>query len=158
MMGEPAPAIVEPDPRDNRFRDPEWSANQFFDFIKQVYLITTRWAETMVTEAEGLDQHTRHKAAFYVRQIANALAPSNFVFTNPELLRETLGSNAENLVRGMHMLAEDIRAGGGDLRIRQTDPKSFAVGKNLAITPGKVIFQNDLCQLIQYKAATKDVL
>jgi polyhydroxyalkanoate synthase len=158
MMGGAVLPVAEPDPRDRRFKDPEWSTNQFFDFIKQVYLITTRWAEEMVDQADQLDPHTRHKAAFYLRQIANALSPSNFVLTNPELLRETLGSNAENLVRGMHMLAEDIKAGGGELKIRQSDPKLFHVGKNLATTPGKVIHQNDLCQLIQYESATKTVL
>src|SRR2546423_8649734 len=91
-------------------------------------------------------------------QIANAVSPSNFVLTNPELLRETLASNAENLVRGMQMLAEDIEAGGGDLKIRQSDAAMFAVGRNLAVTPGKVIYQNDLMQLIQYAPSTKTVL
>jgi poly[(R)-3-hydroxyalkanoate] polymerase subunit PhaC len=158
MMGEPVKPVVEPDPRDRRFKDPEWSQNQFFDFIKQVYLITSRWAEELVEKAGGLDPHTRHKAAFYVKQIANALAPSNFVLTNPEIIRETLNSNAENLVHGMHMLAEDIKAGGGDLKIRQSDPKAFRVGENIATTPGKVIYQNDLCQLIQYEAQTDTVL
>jgi polyhydroxyalkanoate synthase len=112
----------------------------------------------MVEDAEGLDPMTRQKAEFYMRQIVNALAPSNFVLTNPELLRDTLSSNAENLARGMHMLAEDIVAGGGDLRIRQTDTSSFEVGRNLAITSGKVIFENDLMQLIQYAPATDKVL
>ena len=101
---------------------------------------------------------TRQKAEFYLRQIVNAIAPSNFVLTNPELLRETLASNAENLVRGMHMLAEDIEAGGGELRIRQTDTTHFEVGRNLATTPGKVIFQNELMQLIQYAPTTETVL
>ena len=80
------------------------------------------------------------------------------MLTNPELLRETLSSNAENLVRGMHMLGEDIKAGHGNLRIRQSDPNLFEVGSNLALTPGKVVYQNDLMQLIQYEATTKDVL
>ena len=93
-----------------------------------------------------------------MRQIANAISPSNFVLTNPELLRETLTSNAENLVRGMHMLAEDIEAGGGDLQIRQSDAAMFEVGRNLATTPGKVIFQNDIMQLIQYAPSTATVL
>ena len=108
--------VAAPDPRDKRFADPEWSSNQFFDFLKQAYLLTVNWADHLVKDAEGLDPHTRQKADFYVRQIVNAIAPSNFVLTNPELLRETLASNAENLVRGMHMLAEDIEAGGGDLQ------------------------------------------
>ncbi len=158
MMGEPAEPAAEPEPRDRRFAAPEWSSNQFFDFIKQFYLITSRWAETMAEDAKGLEPHTRQKAAFYVKQIADALAPSNFVLTNPELLRETFASDAGNLVRGMHMLAEDIKAGGGELKIRQSDGATFKLGKNLATTPGKVIHQNDLCQLIQYKAATDTVL
>ena len=112
----------------------------------------------MVEDAKGLDEHTRQKAAFYVRQIANALAPSNFAFTNPEVLRETLAENAGNLVRGMHMLAEDIKAGGGELKIRQSDASKFKLGENLATTPGKVIHENDLCQLIQYEPTTKKVL
>jgi len=157
MSGENAPPVVTPDPRDKRFSDPEWSQNQFFDFLKQLYLLTTQWANKLVKDAE-VDPHTRQKAEFYVRQIANAISPSNFVLTNPELLRDTLSSNADNLVRGMHMLSEDIKAGGGTLKIRQSDPKAFEVGRNLALTPGKVIFENDLIQLLQYEATTKEVL
>jgi polyhydroxyalkanoate synthase len=158
MTGEPGPPVTQPDPKDRRFADPEWSSNQFFDFIKQAYLLTSQFADRLVKDAEALDPHTRQKAAFYVKQIANAISPSNFVLTNPELLRETVGSNAENLVRGMHMLAEDIRAGHGDLKIRQSDPTIFALGRNLALTPGKVIYQNDLMQLIQYTPTTGKVL
>jgi len=158
MAGEDVPPVAAPDPRDKRFSDPEWSSNQFFDFLKQGYLLTTDWANRLVKDAEGIDPHVRHKAEFYVRQISNAMSPSNFVLTNPELLRETLSSNAENLVQGMRMLAEDIEAGGGDLKIRQSDSSMFEVGRNLAVTPGKVIYQNDLMQLIQYAPATGRVL
>ncbi len=158
MAGEPSPPIVTPDPKDKRFADPEWTQNQFFDFLKQAYLLTAHWADHLVKGAAGVDEHTRQKAEFYVKQIANAISPSNFVLTNPELLRETLGSNAENLVRGMHMLSEDIQAGDGNIRINQSDPTMFEVGRNLALTPGKVIFQNDLMQLIQYEASTPEVL
>ena len=158
MAGERSEPVATPDPNDRRFADPEWSSNQFFDFLKQAYLLTTHWAEHLVQDAKGIDPHTRQKAEFYVKQIANALAPSNFVLTNPELLRETLSSNAENLVRGMNMLTEDIKAGNGNLKIRQSDSSMFEVGRNLAITPGKVIFQNDLMQLIQYQATTKEVM
>jgi polyhydroxyalkanoate synthase len=158
MAGEQTEPVVAPDPKDKRFSDPEWSQNQFFDFLKQVYLLTAQWADRLVKDAAGVDEHTRKKAEFYIKQIANAISPSNFVLTNPELLRETLASNAENLVRGMHMLSEDIKAGHGVLKIRQSDPSTFEVGKNLATTPGKVIFQNDLMQLIQYEATTNDVL
>lgn len=158
MAGEETPASAGPDPKDKRFADPEWSQNQFFDFLKQAYLLTAQWGEKLVKDASGIDEHTKAKAEFYVKQITNAISPSNFVLTNPELLRETFASNAENLVRGMHMLGEDIKAGHGNLRIRQSDPSNFEVGRNLALTPGKVIFQNDLMQLIQYEATTKDVL
>jgi len=158
MAGEQAAAVASPDTRDKRFADPEWSQNQFFDFLKQAYLLTAQWAEHLVKDANGIDEHTKAKAEFYVRQITNAISPSNFVLTNPELLRETFSSNAENLVRGMHMLTEDIKAGQGNLKIRQSDPAGFEVGRNLGLTPGKVVFQNDLMQLIQYQAATDKVL
>jgi polyhydroxyalkanoate synthase subunit PhaC len=158
LAGEDSAPFVTPDKNDKRFSDPEWSSNQFYDFLKQAYLLTARWANQLVADAEDLDQHTRQKAEFYVRQIANAVSPSNFVLTNPELLRETVTSNADNLVRGMRMLAEDIESGGGNLKIRQSDASMFAVGRNLATTPGKVIFQNELMQLIQYAPATATVL
>src|SRR5262249_54787336 len=158
MAGEPAEPAAKADPRDRRFADPEWSSNQFFDFLQQAYLLTAQWADHLGKDAKGLEAHTRHKAEFYMRQIVNAISPSNFVLTNPELLRETLSSNAENLVRGMHMLAEDIEAGGGELKIRQSDSSQFAVGRNLALSPGKVVFQNDLMQLIQYAPSTATVL
>lgn len=158
MAGEETKPAIEPSPRDKRFKDPEWRSNQFFDFVLQLYLLTTQWAQELVKNAEGVDPHTRKKAEFYVQQITNAIAPSNFVLTNPEVLRETLASNGGNLVRGMKMLAEDIEAGHGTLRIRQSDPSNLSVGVNMATTPGKVIFQNELMQLIQYTPATETVL
>jgi polyhydroxyalkanoate synthase len=157
LAGEPAPPIVAPDPKDKRFADPEWSQNQFYDFLKQAYLLTAQWADRLVKNTD-VDPHTRAKAEFYIKQITNALSPSNFVLTNPELMRETFTSNAENLVRGMQMLSQDIELGEGNLKIRQSDPSLFEVGRNLATTPGKVVFQNDLMQLIQYQGATKQVL
>ncbi|MGE0844817.1 MAG: PHA/PHB synthase family protein, partial [Flavobacteriaceae bacterium] len=119
---------------------------------------TSNWAEKAVDTTEGLDEHTRHKAHFYLRQIINALSPSNFVMTNPALLRETLEANGENLVRGMQLLAEDIELGKGELKIRQSDPSKFRIGENIAMTPGKVVYQNDLMQLIQYEPTTEEVL
>ena len=121
MAGEQAEPVVAPDPKDKRFADPEWSQNQFFDFLKQAYLLTAQWGERLVKDADGIDARTKAKAAFYVKQITNAISPSNFVLTNPELLRETMSSNAGNLVRGMHMLTEDIKAGHGNLKISQSD-------------------------------------
>src|SRR5271169_2721094 len=158
LTGQESAPVAAPEAGDKRFSDPEWSSNQFYDFLKQAYLLSARWAKQLVADAADLDPHTRQKAEFYVRQISNAVSPSNFVLTNPELLRETVLSNADNLVRGMHMLAEDIETGGGDLKIRQSDASMFEVGRNLATTPGKVIFQNDLMQLIQYTPATPMVL
>jgi polyhydroxyalkanoate synthase len=158
LAGENVTPAIAPSPRDKRFADPEWKSNQFFDFLMQLYLMTTRWAQDLVRNAEGLDPLTRKKAEFYVQQITNAVAPSNFVLTNPEVLRETLSSSGENLVRGMAMLAEDIEAGKGMLKIRQSDPANLTVGVNMATTPGKVIYQNELMQLIQYEPATEKVL
>src|SRR6201993_4711903 len=158
LAGQEAMSAIAPSPRDKRFADPEWKSNQFFDFVLQLYLLTAQWAQELVKNAAGLDPHTRRKAEFYVQQITNAMAPSNFVLTNPEVLRETLASNGVNLVRGMKMLAEDIEAGRGTLRIRQSDPSNLEVGVNMAMTPGKVIFQNELMQLIQYTPATETVL
>lgn len=158
MQGEPHQPVAEPDARDGRFKDPEWQANPVFDFLKQAYLITSRWAETMVDEADGLDDHTRQKARFYVRQISSAVSPTNFVATNPELIRQTLSQSGENLVRGMKMLAEDVDAGKGELKVRLTDTSRFEVGVNVAVTPGKVVFRNDLIELIQYAPSTEKVL
>ncbi|MGF6171731.1 poly(3-hydroxyalkanoate) polymerase subunit PhaC [Ensifer sp. 4252] len=143
---------------DKRFADEDWVKNPFFDFVRQAYFITSDWADKMVRDAEGLDDHTKHKAAFYVRQISSALSPTNFVTTNPQLYRETVATSGANLVKGMQMFAEDVAAGRGDLRLRQTDTSKFAIGENIAITPGKVIAQSDVCQVIQYEASTETVL
>ncbi|MDN2564790.1 class I poly(R)-hydroxyalkanoic acid synthase [Aquibium sp. A9E412] len=143
---------------DKRFADPEWGRNAFFDFLRQTYLVTAQWARDLVEHAEGLDEHTRHKAGFYVKQLSEAISPSNFILTNPELFRETVASDGENLVRGMRMLAEDISAGGGELKLRQTDYARFAVGKNIAVTPGKVVARSALAEIIQYAPATETVL
>ncbi len=158
LAGESAAPAAKPDPRDKRFSDPEWSSNQYFDFIKQAYLIFADWANYLVEHADRLDPAVRQRAEFYMRQIVNAAAPSNFLFTNPVLLRTTLNRSAENLACGARMFAEDIEAGGGELKIRQSDMTLFEVGRNLGITPGKVIYQNDLMQLIQYAPATDRVL
>lgn len=157
-LGLERDVVIPSTPKDGRFKDPAWTENQFFDAVRQSYLITSHWTEQLVNAAEGLDPEAQRKARFYTKQIINALAPSNWVFTNPELLRETFASDGENLVRGMQLLAEDIERGGGQLKIRQTDPSEFEVGRNLAVTPGKVIYQNALMQLIQYAPATEKVL
>ena len=157
FQGMPAEPIAEPDRSDKRFSDAEWRDNPFFDFLKQAYVLTTRWADDLVRRADELEPHARDKAHFYLRQVSAALAPSNFIGTNPELIRATLEESGENLVRGMKMLAEDIEAGQGNLKIRQSDARAFKLGVNLATTPGKVIFRNALIELIQYEPATPDV-
>jgi polyhydroxyalkanoate synthase len=155
--GEAPPA--EPAAKeDKRFSANEWKENPFFDFLRQVYTVTVEWADKLVANAEGLDDHTRHKAEFYMKQITAALSPTNFVLTNPVLYKETVAQSGANLVEGMKKLAEDIKSGKGDLRIRQTDMTKFKVGENMAVTPGKVIAENDLCQVIQYDPATDEVL
>ncbi|HEY1942032.1 MAG TPA: class I poly(R)-hydroxyalkanoic acid synthase [Roseiarcus sp.] len=158
LHGEDAPPVAPPEPGDKRFSDPEWRTNPYFDFLKQAYVLTTRWANDLVERADDLDPHTRHKAHFYLRQVTSALSPSNFVATNPELLRTTLAESGENLVRGLGMMAEDIAAGRGNLRIRQSDARKFKLGVNLAATPGKVVFRNELIELIQYAPTTPSVL
>ncbi|MCO5071181.1 MAG: class I poly(R)-hydroxyalkanoic acid synthase [Rhizobiaceae bacterium] len=148
---------IAPERGDKRFNDPEWGKNAFFDFLKQAYLVTSQWAGDLVTHAQ-LDDRTKQKASFYVKQLSDAISPSNFILTNPELFRETISSNGENLVRGMRMLAEDIQAGKGDLKLRQSDYSRFEVGKNIATTPGKVVARSALAEIIQYAPSTPDVL
>ena len=157
MAGAGALPVVTPEAGDNRFNDPEWSRNPYFDFWKQAYLITTRWLEQVLDETEGLDERTRQRAEFYLKQLASALSPSNFPMTNPVVLRETLSSNGRNLLDGMANFMRDLDKSGDVLSISQTDVEAFEVGRNIATTPGKVIFQNDLVQLIQYAPTTDSV-
>ncbi|MBN2372056.1 MAG: class I poly(R)-hydroxyalkanoic acid synthase [Vicinamibacteria bacterium] len=157
LMGETVEPIAEPDPSDNRFKDPEWSSNPYFDFWKQAYLVTTNWAEDVLQQTDGLDERTRQKADFYFRQLSSAFSPSNFPMTNPEVVRETFATNAQNLVQGMAHLVNDMEKSGDLLKISQTDTAAFEVGKNLAVTPGKIVFQNDIFQLIQYAPTTDKV-
>ncbi len=157
MAGEQVQPAISPSPRDKRFADPEWKSNQFFEFMMQLYLLTTKRAHELVNDAE-LDPQTRRKAEFYMQQLTNALSPSNFVLTNPEVLRETVASSGDNLARGFKMLAEDIAAGKGMLKIRQSNPDNLEIGVNMATTPGKVIYQNEMMQLIQYSPTTETVL
>jgi polyhydroxyalkanoate synthase len=157
MLGEEVEPVAEPEPSDNRFKDPEWSTNPYFDFLKQAYLLTTHWAEDVLQQTEGLDDQQRQKAEFYLRQFSSALSPSNFPMTNPEVVRETFATNAQNLVQGMEHLVRDMGKSGDLLKISQTDTEAFEVGKNLAVTPGKIVFQNDIFQLIQYAPTTDKV-
>ncbi|MBG0793880.1 class I poly(R)-hydroxyalkanoic acid synthase [Methylocystis sp. H62] len=155
--GEDVAPIVPSDRADKRFSGPEWNDNPFFDWLRQSYLLASRWAGDMVESAEGLDPQTKARAVFYTRLISSAISPSNFVPTNPELLRATMDAKGENLVRGLKMLAEDISAGGGVLKIRQSADQKFELGVDMANTPGKVIWRNDVMELIQYEPTTAEV-
>jgi len=157
LNGEQVQPVAAPEANDKRFADPEWRTNPYFDFLAQAYVMTTRWAADLVKKADELDPHTRDKAQFYMRQLAAAVSPSNFIATNPELLRATLAESGENLVRGVQMMAQDVEAGHGNLRIRQVDASKFTLGQNMAATPGKVIFRNELMELIQYAPSTATV-
>ena len=157
FLGEETEPMVEHSPGDPRFQDREWTENPFFDFLRQAYLLTGQWAGELVEKASTVDRHTKQRAQFYLNQIVSALSPSNFPFTNPEVIRTTYSSGGHNLAQGLAQLLEDMRNSGELLRIRQTDMSAFETGKNLAITPGKVVYQNDVMQLIQYSPATGTV-
>lgn len=157
MLGKESEPVIESPPGDRRFRDPLWQESTLFDFVRQSYLLTARWLNELVSEVEGLDEKTRQKVDFYTRQFVDALSPSNFVGTNPEVLRTTLESGGENLIQGLENLIEDMERGRGQLLISMTDEDAFTIGENIACTPGQVIYQNDLMQLIQYTPTTDTV-
>ncbi len=157
MLGETSQPVVQPTTEDRRFKDALWDENYVFDFIKQSYLLSARWLQGTVREVEGLDDKTARKVDFYTRQFVDAMAPSNFAMTNPEVLRETLETGGENLVKGLSNLLGDLERGKGKLQIRMTDMAAFKVGENIAVTPGSVVYQNDLMQLLQYKPTTDEV-
>jgi polyhydroxyalkanoate synthase len=155
LGGESAPVVV-PGAGDKRFKDNEWQENQVFDFIKQSYLLTANWIQNTVGKVELEDPDARKRVDFYTKQFVDAIAPTNFVLTNPEVLRATMQSNGENLVKGLDNLLEDIERGDGQLSIRQS-ADAFTPGKNIAITPGKVVFRNELLELLQYEPTTEQV-
>ena len=157
MFGLQPPAVAEPAKGDARFKDEDWSSNFVFDHVKQSYLIAARHIQQAVAKVEGLPPESEKKVAFFTRQYVDALAPSNFLMTNPQVLRETLHSGGQNLVRGLNNLLADIEKGGGQLRISMTDETAFQLGRNVATTPGKVVYQTALMQLIQYQPTTEQV-
>src|SRR5947207_3180948 len=157
LFGMASQPVAEPAKGDYRFKDEDWSKNFLFDYIKQSYLIASRHIQQAVASVEGLPPESEKKVAFFTRQYVDALAPSNFLLTNPQVLRETVQSGGQNLVRGLNNLLTDIEKGGGKLRISMTDESAFQLGKNVATTPGKVIHQTPLMQLIQYEPTTTQV-
>ncbi len=155
LMGVQAPPVATPAKGDKRFKDEEWEEHFLFDFIKQSYLITARRIHDAVSSIQGMDRHTQEKVSFYTRQFIDAFSPSNFVATNPEVIRETVRSHGQNLLKGFNNLLRDIEDGDGQLRVKMTDTTAFELGKNIAATPGKVVFQNELFQLLHYTPTTE---
>ena len=156
MLGMETPPVAEPAKGDARFKDADWSSNFLFDYIKQSYLITARHIQKAVADVDGLPPDSQKKVAFFTRQYVDALSPTNFAVTNPQVLRETLSSGGQNLLKGLANLLADIEKGEGSLRISMTDESAFQLGKNVATTPGKVVFQTELMQLIQYQPSTAE--
>jgi len=157
MLGGKSEPVIQPAPGDKRFKDKDWQDNQIFDFIKQSYLLTANWMQETAAKASGqLDPKTRRRIEFYTKQFADAIAPTNFVLTNPEVLRATLQSNGENLVKGLNNLLEDLERGEGQLSIRQS-ADAFRIGENIATAPGKVVFRNELIELLQFDPTTEKV-
>ncbi|MEO0680557.1 MAG: class I poly(R)-hydroxyalkanoic acid synthase [Pseudomonadota bacterium] len=157
MLGAEAPEpVTAPARGDKRFKHDEWSQNRVFDYIKQSYLLTSNYLQD-IAETGEMDDRDRKKVRFYTRQFIEAMSPSNFAAMNPEVLETTLSQKGENLVRGLEMMAEDLERGDGKLLIRQTDLDRFEVGRDMATTPGKVVFENNVMQLIQYAPATDEV-
>ena len=157
MLGQKVEPVAAPRKGDNRFRHDDWENHFLFDYVKQSYLIAARHIHQAVSQVENLPDDARKKVDFFTRQYIDALSPSNFALTNPEVVRETLKSGGKNLLRGLNNLLADVERGDGQLKISMTDPKAFTMGKNIATTPGKVVFQNDLMQLIQYLPTTQEV-
>ncbi len=158
VMGVEANPVIESDPKDRRFKDEAWKDSEVFDFIKQSYLLSARYVNDVVQKADGMDAKTAQKIDFYARQFVDAMSPSNFLLTNPEVLRKTADTGGENLIKGLSNLLSDLERGRGKLSISMTDMEAFTLGKDIGSTPGKVVFQNELLQLIQYSPTTEDVL
>jgi polyhydroxyalkanoate synthase len=157
LLGEEATPVITPGAGDRRFKDDAWQENPVFDFIKQSYLLASRYVDDCVSAAGELDEHTAKKVEFYARQFVDAMAPTNFASTNPMVVRETVETGGENLLKGLSNMLEDLERGKGKLRMKMTALDKFELGENVAVTPGKVVFQNELMQLLQYSPTTQTV-
>ncbi len=155
FLGEQSSEVRKPEQGDRRFKHSAWDENPLFSFIKQSYLVTADAIHSAVADADDLDENSAKKAQFYTKQFVDAMSPTNFLVTNPEVLEATLESKGENLVKGMQNFIDDFDSDSGRLRIKMTDDQAFELGRNVALTPGKVVFQNDLFQLLQYNPSTE---
>ena len=155
--GEDTEPVVSPSAGDRRFNDPEWRANPLFDVIQQSYLLSSNWLNELVSGVEDVEPQTKRRAEFFMKMMTDAFSPSNFLISNPAALKEVVDTRGESLVRGMENFAADLERGGGSLQISQTDTTKFQVGVNVATAPGKVVFQNELIQLLQFDPTTDEV-
>ncbi|WP_442957861.1 class I poly(R)-hydroxyalkanoic acid synthase [Phenylobacterium sp.] len=155
--GETVEPVVSPAKGDKRFNDPDWAENPVFDVIKQSYLLTSNWLNALVSDVDDVDPMSKRRVEFFMKMLTDAFSPSNFLASNPAALREAMSSQGESLVRGMENFAADLQRGGGQLSISQTDYEMFEIGRNVATAPGKVIFQNEVLQLIQFQPTTEQV-
>lgn len=157
LIGKMADPVVVPEKGDHRFGDEDWSDNMVFDYIKQAYLLNSNAVMELVDSLEDSNTHTHDQFMFYSRQIVNALSPSNFPLTNPEVLKKTVSSGGVNLIDGFKQFVDDYKKNPGMFNVSMTDFSAFSVGKNVATTPGKVVYQNEMMQLIQYQPTTEKV-
>ena len=157
MAGESSEPVASPAKGDKRFNDPEWTNNPVFDVMKQSYLLTAGWLNGLVAEVDGVDPMNKRRVEFFTKMLTDAFSPSNFLISNPAALKEIAATKGESLVRGMDNFAADLERGGGKLSISQTDLDQFKVGENIATAPGKVVFQNDIIQLLQFSPSTATV-
>jgi len=157
MTGETPAPVASPAKGDKRFLDPDWSENPVFDVMKQSYLVTADWLNSLVGHVEGVDPMARRRVEFFMKLLTDAFSPTNFLASNPTALREIMATGGESLVRGMENFAADLARGGGQLSISQTDYEQFKIGENVATAPGKVVFQNELLQLLQFTPSTDQV-
>ncbi len=157
MDGEVSAPVAAPAKGDKRFNDPQWAENPIFDTIKQSYLLTSDWLNTLISEVDEIEPMAKRRVEFFMKMLTDAFSPSNFLVSNPAALKEVMNSHGESLVRGMENFAGDLERGGGQLAISQTDYEMFKIGENVATAPGKVIFQNDIIQLLQFDPTTEQV-
>ncbi|EIV1774554.1 class I poly(R)-hydroxyalkanoic acid synthase [Vibrio vulnificus] len=150
-------SIIEADKGDKRFSNEAWQSEAMYSFIKQSYLLFSKTYMDTIDAIEGLDEKTKERISFFSRQAINALSPSNFIATNPELLKLTIEKNGENLLAGMELLREDVESSADILKIRMTNNNAFRIGEDIATTAGDIVFQNDLFELIQYRPLTEQV-
>lgn len=157
LAGFKSDPVIEPARDDRRFSDGAWLENPLYDFIKQSYLLTARWMRETVNNNGDLDKKIANKVEFFTERYIDAMSPTNFVATNPVVLEKTLQTKGANLVMGLKNMLQDLERGKGQLRTRMTDEDVFELGVNVGATPGKVVFQNRMMQLIQYAPSTKKV-